>query len=261
MTLNVVGESNETLTADWFRGLNTDQRAAYVRYQYYREHDRVIDWDLPPHSISIPKWDGGRSAHGHNNGAGIWKEIVMRMADTDAICRNDAAYGNAPAFVYPGLWVVAHFSPVNDIVLNSSRGLTDVTPYKLCNTTSASIYFKYLSAAPAMALNQWNIAADTLALRIAALRRLAVSDAERTLYALFDESYVNTTPFFRHALAVRSEVADLPEDIIFAAAIDYDAHQPLYDHLITKHGFNYWLSDALIAQVRSIRAHWQNYSG
>ena len=60
---SLIGKVNNALLApDWYQQLNERQLAAYVRYQYIRLKEGVIDWNAPAHTRKRMKWDGGKDA-------------------------------------------------------------------------------------------------------------------------------------------------------------------------------------------------------
>lgn len=247
MTPSVVGEQTKILRHDWYRELDHKQLAAYIRYQFVYLSENVIDWDSTAHSETRHVWDGGKSRDGRNYKS-TWAEIIRRVTA-------------APQPVYPGMWVHAHFSPAAEPKLNYASGLPEITPRSLYSARSPHIYTNYVKLGPSILLHKFELALDTIKLRLQATSRLKLSDADHLMYVLCDETHVTASPFFRHVFAVRHDCETALEMYLWAAAIDYEANQPLYDSTATLSGNEQWITDPLIAAVIKIREHWRQYRG
>ena len=256
MMPNAVGE-NKDLTADWSADLSDDQKAAYIRYQYISLSENVIDWDDPAHVRHIKKWDGPRkngSAYSEvrNNNSAVWYEILRRIKATEA---------EMGCHVLPAAWVHAHFSPLAERRLNAYRSLPEIRPSSLHQPYSAKLYTTYISSGPALLINKYELAADTINLRLNGASKLPLSDTDKLIYVLGDEAYVTATPFFRHAFAAKFGCIDAVEQYLWAAAIDFEANQVLYERAANSVGGAWWFTEPLIAAVSEIRTHWRCYRG
>lgn len=247
MTPSVVGEQTRILQHDWYRELDQKQLAAYVRYHFIHLSENVIDWDSPTHSRTRHVWDGGKSRDGKNHKS-TWAEITNRI-------------GAAPQPVYPGMWVYAHFSPAAEPKLNNVAGLPEIKPASLYSARSPYIYTNYVKLGSAILLHKFELAVDTIKLRLRATGRLNLSDADRLTYVLCDETHVTASPFFRHVFAVEHDCDTALEMYLWAAAIEYEANQPLYDSTAAASGNERWITEPLIAAVIKIREHWRQYRG
>lgn len=251
MTLSVVGEQTRILQSDWYKELTQEQLAAYIRYQFIYLNENAIDWDSSAHSRVRHVWDGGKSRDGRAYSS-TWRECIRAI---------ERAESSTLAAIYPGMWVHAHFSPAAEAKLTNSSALPDIRPQTLHSARSPAIYSKYINIGPQLIAHKYELAADTLKLRMQSVSKLNISDADKIAYALCDETYVTASPFFRHAFAVRYNCDDALELYLWEAAIQYEANQPLYDAVMRATENSWWLTEALQAAVFDIRMHWRQYCG
>ena len=255
MTPSVVGEQNNVLDRNWFLSLSDLQLAAYIRYQYLSLSDNVIDWDSAPHTRYNKKWDGTRSnsrASESGRNTSVWCEIIRRIRATET------ATGSV---VSPAIWVHAHFSPLADRRLNEYRSLPEIRPRSLHQPHSAQLYSSYVSSGPALLVNKYDLATDTIKLRLNGAAHLPLSDVDKLAYVLGDESYVTATPFFRHAYAAKFGCISAVESYLWAAAIDFEANQFIYERAAQAVDGSWWFTEPLLAAVGEIRTHWRCYCG
>lgn len=248
MTLSEVGvpQEEKILQYNWHVKLTADQLAAYVRYQFIRLNENVSDWDAYAHSRRRVVWDGTKNRIGMPN-ASVWHRIV------DAIKKAEA---------YPGMWVQAHFSPAAERQLNVASGLSELRPSMLHTGRSSYVYNKYTEIGPELVLHAYELAMDTIKLRMQSTASLNFNSADRMTYVLCDEAYVTASPFFRYAVAAKYNCETAMDMYLWRAAIDYEANQPLYDYVVADSQKNsWWLPDKLKTTAGRIRAHWRDYCG
>lgn len=248
MTLSEVGVATKTLPLNWYVDLTPDQLAAYVRYQFIRLNENVTDWDDRAHRKKRFVWDGGSKNRVGVPQSSVWHKIVNHIAAAGA---------------HPGMWVQAHFSPAAERHLNVAFGLSDISHTALHSGRSAYVYNKYTQIGPELVLHAYELALDTIKLRMQATARIKLTDADRTTYVLCDEAYVTASPFFRYAFAARRNCDVAMQMYLRRAAIDYDVNQPLYDYVIANSSddYSWWLPEELKAATTEIRNHWRNYCG
>lgn len=252
MRLSEVGENEASdfhphlLNPDWHKRLTEDQLAAYVRYQFISVNENAVHWDAAAHARRRPQWDGGTDLYGVRR-SNIWAQIA----------RETVKYG-----AEPGMWVHAHFSPAAELKLTpSTLSLPEIRPTNLQSKNSPQIYTRYRADLPAMLENKFDLAGQTIDMRIKTTASLGLSKEDQTLYVLCDETYVTASPFFRHAFAAASNCQDAVEQYLFAAAVDYDVHQCVYDSLIAQTGEQWLITDTLKELVTYIRQHWESFYG
>lgn len=250
MTHSVVGELNKTetnktslLSPDWYKELTPTQLAAYIRFQFIYLNDRVADWDASAHTRRRPAWDGGKDCFGVKHSS-VWAKALRAVGAVNA---------------HPGIWVYAQFAPkITDVKTRTP----DMRPPVLYSTGAADAYTRYCDTMPDALFRRYELAAETVKMRLASTKVYGLSKDDQTLYVLGDESYVTATPFFRHAFAALANCDRAIERYLWIAALEYDALQLLYDRVINKRPeLSWWLDNDLPAAVSVIRQHWRNYSG
>jgi hypothetical protein len=243
MTLREAGATvTETnLAPDWHLQLDNHQLAAYLRYQFIRHYENVLDWDDPAHNRRRTNWDGGKDAYGVRHTA-VWSKIgrIVREMNAD-----------------PGLWVAAHFSGVQYAKqVAQTHTVPDMRPNRLCGAQSPSVYDGYIQALPKMLQTAFNVAGATIANRIRGTQTLNMSPDDQVFYVLCDEGYVSASPFFRHAFAHQLESPRGVERYLWHAAIDYEAQQRIYDTAVEP----WCITAALRAATLEIRKHWRAFA-
>ena len=253
MTHSVLGETatptaeidSDILLVDWYQTLTTEQKLAYIRYQYIYLNERVVDWDAAAHVRRRPSWDGGKDNFGVKH-TPVWGKI-LRAAE------------NAGADL--GGWVYAHFSALAiERVAKNNQRMTEMRPSLLYSASSAEIYRDYMAHMPRILTDRFTVAAETLSLRMATTAVYKMQKQVQKLYVLCDESYVTATPFFRNAFAADSKCETAIERYLWKAALDYEAQQRSYDTVIAKTPeYTWWLENDIKRAIVDIRQHWRNY--
>jgi hypothetical protein len=255
MTHSVVGV-RDRLHHDWHKDLTPVQLAAYIRYQFVYLNEHVIDWDAPAHKYNRRAWrEGDQKTRDGSRRSSTWYEVLRKISQTESTTGQP---------VFPGIWVHAHFSPVAEKKLNQWAGLTDMRPSVLHADMAPYIYAKYLELGPEIISQNYELAVDTLQLRLQATasfealpafrdRRLTLDD--RMAYVLCDEAYVTATPFFRYLLAAKHDCSLAQARYLYPAAVHYEANQTLYD------SFGWDIPEDLARTVTQIRQHWSTYCG
>jgi len=253
MTHNAVGaiaeavEPHDALLAhDWYTQLNTEQLAAYLRYQFIYLNEAAVDWDDRAHTIKRPVWDGGKDNFGVRHSS-VWAKAARAVSSVAA---------------NPGMWVYAHFSPAAEVTLAGGLDkMPTMRPAMLYGSSSQKIYNMYCDDLPRAILLKANVAGHTIQSRYKSTNVFKFSKEDQTLYVLCDEGYVSATPFFRHAWAASANSDDAIERYLWRAALDYEANQPAYDEVIKNEDTAWWVTNELRAAVRLIRDHWRTYNG
>jgi hypothetical protein len=253
MTHNAVGaiaeavEPHDALLAhDWYTQLNTEQLAAYMRYQFIYLNEAAVDWDARAHTVKRPAWDGGKDNFGVRHSS-VWAKAARAIGAVGA---------------NPGMWVYAHFSPAAEITLAGGLDkMPTMRPAMLYSGASQKIYTLYCAEATRTIAHKATVAGHTINSRYKSTNVFKFSKADQTLYVLCDESYVSAPPFFRHAWAAAANCDSAIERYLWRAALDYEANQPLYDQVIKDEDTAWWVTDELRAAVRLIRDHWRTYNG
>jgi len=259
MTLKEVGGIFQTekfdtalLSSNWYHQLTEHQLAAYIRYQYIRFKDGVADWDSPTHNTRRFKWDGGKDPHGVTHKA-VWPKALAAM-------RNFERDFAAPA--YPGTWVAARFSGVAEsIVCDAKATAPPVRPTALYDQHSTTIYARYCERFNEMFAHSLRVGAQVIDTRLKEMSLYPLSDDARNFYVLCDEAYVSATPFLRHGVATVINCKRAALKYLWAAALDYEAKQALYDDALAASDATNFVSEDLQAKVIDIRKHWVNYHG
>lgn len=253
MTLKEVGGiyqtanfKNALLSPDWHLELSNVQAAAYVRYQYIRLNEHVIDFDAPAHTQIRRKWDGGKDNAGVSHKS-VWPKAV------DAIRKNGA---------HPGAWVASRFSGVAAAVTARPGGSVPPTrPPSLYDYNALIIYDEYCKRFNETFKAYLNVATGVIATRLKEMAVYNLSADDRNFYVLCDEAYVTASPFLRHCLASAVNCPRAALKYLEPAAIDYEAQQALYDAAIAKADLANFVSDRLKTKVVDIRKHWMTYYG
>lgn len=261
MTLKEVGGIFQTekfdaslLSPQWYQQLSEQQLLAYVRYQYIRLKHLVADWDSKPHTTHVPKWDGGKDVHGINYKS-VWGKVIaaMRSFERDFM-------PSSP--VCPGTWVSARFSGVAETITTDARGNAPPTrPQSLYDCHAATIYARYCERFNEVFEHSLRVGARVVDTRIKEMSVYQLSEDDRNFYVLCDEAYVSATPFLRHGIASEISCRRAALKYLWAAALDYEAKQPLYDVALAEFGASTFVSKDLRAKVIEIRKHWVTYRG
>lgn len=253
MTLKEVGGifqienfNSALLSPDWHLELSDAQAAAYVRYQFIRLNEHVIDFDAPAHTQSRLKWDGGRDSHGVSHKS-VWPKAVQTIRKNGA---------------HPGAWVASRFSGTAAAISARGNGISPpVRPPSLYDYNSLTIYDEYCKRFNKTFEFNFNVATGVIQTRLKEMSVYNLSDADRDFYVLCDEAYVTASPFLRHCLAAAVKCQRAALKYLDAAAVDYEAQQSLYDAAIDKLGLANFISDRLKTKIVDIRKHWTTYHG
>lgn len=239
------GNDSDILSVDWYRSLTPPQKAAYIRYQYIHLNERVHDWDARAHTKRRPTWDGGKDNFGVKH-TPVWGKI-LRAAESH----------NADL----GLWVYAHFSAAaTEKITHNNQRVMEMKPALLYSANSGAVYRDYVSKMPEVIESRFRVAAETMKLRLATTEPYGMTKDKQYLFVLCDESYVTASPFFRHALAANSGCEAAVERYLWLAALDYEAHQRVYDAVMEKNTeFKWWIENDIQAAVVAIRQHWREH--
>jgi hypothetical protein len=228
---------NNLLVSNWHEELNDHQLAQYVRYQYIRLREGVVNWESDVHTRRRNKWDGGKDAYGVKYSA-VWPKVVKEIRTKSA---------------HPGVWVCAHFSPwaIKRLSLTPSKA-PDLRPVNLARTSSYDIYREYCDNIQEHLNNEFDMAGVTMARRYKVIGDFGLSEADKALYIVCDESYVTATPFFRHAFAAKFGAQKGVEKYLWLAAADYEPKQQFYDVAVAD-----WCVTAQLKEaVLEIRQQW-----
>ena len=252
MRLKEVGDNKASdthahlLNPDWHKRLTEDQLAAYVRYQFINVSENAVHWDSAAHARRRPHWDGGTDLYGVRR-SNIWAQIAREIRKHGA---------------EPGMWVHAQFSPAAELKLTPvTLSLPEIKPTHLQSKQAPQIYTRYRADLPAMLEHKFDLAGQTMHMRFKTTASLNLSKEDQTLYVLCDETYVTASPFFRHAFAADAGCQETVEHYLFAAAVDYEVHQCVYNSLIAQTGEQWWLTETLKTLVVDIRQHWEGFYG
>lgn len=228
------------LDPNWHECLNDQQIAQYVRYHYIRLRDGAINWESDAHMRSRKKWDGGKDAYGVKYSA-VWPKVVKAIR---------------AAHAHPGVWVCAHFAPwaAKRLSLAASKA-PDLRPSSLARAASYDIYHEYCENISAHIANEFEMAGVTMARRYKVIGDFGLSDSDKALYIVCDESYVTATPFFRHAFAAKFGAQKGIEKYLWFAATDYEPKQQFYDAVVA----DWCVTPQLNEAVLEIRKHWTEY--
>ena len=231
---------------DWHKALSEKRLMAYVRHAYIWRSTGAVNKSSREQTKLNPRWDGGQDAYGVKFTA-VWPRIarLIRALDAD-----------------PGIWVAAHFSPScygKFLTQKGSFEVPDITPSNLCSKVSETIYNEYCSNFPKTAIDAYNTAGRSIALRLRSLQKLDISDADRNLCVLHDEGYVTATPFLRQGFANGLNVPDVIDSYLRPAAFDFESKQRLYERVIPEFMPAWLISDKLVEAVNAIRVHWSKY--
>lgn len=259
MTLKEVGGifqtekvSDSLLSPDWYRQLTDHQLVAYIRYQYIRIKESVLDWDAPAHTRIRHKWDGGKDSHGVAHKA-VWPKVLTAF-------RNYEREHNLPA--RPGEWVAARLSGLAETIVSANKAaVPPVKPTSLYDHHAPIIYFKYCQRFTNVFDCSLKVAAQVVDTRFREMAVYPISDDARNFYVLCDEAYVSASPFIRHGLAAATNCKRAALKYLWQAAADYEVKQSLYDTALAAVGANEFVSDELRATVIDIRKHWVTYHG
>lgn len=241
MTLSGAGAvAARILAPDWHLRLNSVQLAAYIRYQFVRFYSDIHDWDHPIHNRRRPHWDGGKDSYGVKH-SGVWQKIATMVRKYEAD---------------PGLWVIAHFSPIAALKSGAqTSGMPEMRPTRLSSGQSLDIYKTYCEELPTILVNSFEVAGATLAKRIRGTQDLKLSPDDQVFYCVCDELYVSASPFFRHAFAAQLGCVRGVERYLWMAASDYEAQQRVYDVAVEP----WCVTELLRRTVQDMRRHWENY--
>lgn len=253
MTLKEVGgifqiENFDTalMSPDWHLQLTDTQLAAYVRYQFIRLNEHVIDFDASAHTQVRLKWDGGRDSHGVSHKS-VWPRAVSMI-------RRNAAH--------PGVWVSARFSGVAAaIVARGDAPAPPIRPPSLYDFNALTIYNEYCDRFNKTFAFNFNVASGVISTRLREMAPYNLSPDNLNFYVLCDEAYVTASPFLRHCFASAVGCSRAALKYLWPAAIDYEAQQSLYDAAIAQRGLENFVTDALKTKVNDIRKHWMTYHG
>jgi hypothetical protein len=239
-------EDARLLDPNWHEKLTDEQIAAYIRYQFIYLSENAIDWDSPEHARKRTHWDGGKDLYGVRR-SNIWAQAVRAVRRYSGL---------------PGMWVHAQFSPAAQLKLTpGTLALPEIRPSSLYAATAPGVYARYVADMPDIITHRFNLAGQTLSMRFKTTANLGLPKADQTLYVLCDETYVTAPPFFRYAFAATAECHEAAHLYLFAAAVDYEVHQTVYDAVIAQTQEHWWLTDDLKAAVIGIRQHWESYYG
>jgi hypothetical protein len=243
MTLSVVGEThnglNPILTPDWFRLLQPNQLAAYIRYSYIWRQKGTTQLDKPEQTKRVPRWDGGEDSFGCKF-TPVWPRIVKMITACDAD---------------PGAWVAAHFSPVavsKYVSIRESFEVRDISPTQLCSKNSEQIYQEYCEFMPGFIQQNYETAGRTINLRLKSLAKFNLSKTDQYACVICDEGYVTAPPFFRHGFADLFQARDAAEKFLWPAAFEYESNQRLYSRVV-----EWCITKPLLSAVEEIRMYWR----
>jgi hypothetical protein len=243
----VMPEHNALLTPDWHTTLTDKQVTAYMRHAYIWRQTGALSKTSPEQARKHPRWDGGTDAYGVKFTA-VWPRITRMVRAVGAD---------------PGIWVAAHFSPCGYskfINTKNSFDLPDIAPTFLCSSASEQIYTEYCSEFPRILVDAYNAAGRAISLRMRSLQKLNISEEDRYLCVLADESNVSASPFIRQGFANFMNVPDIVERYLRPAAFDFEAKQRLYETVIPRAMPAWLVSDKLMKLVGVIRKHWSQYA-
>lgn len=245
MTPNGAGAVQEQVESpDWYNRLNDRQLCAYVRYHFVRLYELELDWDAPVHNRRKTYWDGGLDHFGVNHSS-AWSRILrcIRAIRAD-----------------PGAYVCAHFSGQSMKAQVAKTGcLPDIRPNMLASSRSSGVYAEYCNDSRVSFAHSCDVAGGTIANRLRGTVNYKLSPEDQLYYVLCDERYVSASPFFRHAFAARLGCDRAVEKYLWAAAIDYEAQQRIYNTALENEPW--CITEPLMAAVIEIRRHWLEYAG
>lgn len=238
-------ELPELLRHDWYKKLNKQQLAAYVRHAYVWRQDGAVRIDSALQQKRVTRWDGGEDSFGCKFTA-VWPRIVKTILNNDA---------------HPGVWVAAHFSHIalaKRINGKASFDARDISPSEMCGRESYAIYADYCAQMPKLLREEYQVAGRTINLRLRSLERLNLEKADQYLCVICDEGYVTASAFFRHGFADIFKAETAATRYLLPAAYDYEARQPIYDAAVD--GVCRWcVTRQLLQAVTAIRLHWRRF--
>lgn len=236
----------EILKPDWYRQLSDEQLMAYIRYQFIRLKEHVIDLDSPAHTQHRLQWDGGTS----NSGASyknFWPTVLKKFREMEA---------------HPGVFVVARFSPIaSSFDMAKRMSAPPLKPSSLYDHNSQTIYTEYCKRFNSNFAFHLNIAVKVIAQRLKELAAHPMPYDARLFYALCDEAHLSTPAFFRYGMARAADCEKAALKYLWQTAVDYDAQQPLYDVACRDQAVSDFISPELQQHVVNFRKHWMTYHG
>lgn len=248
MRLQGVGgqKTDDTLDPEWYRQLNDEQLAAYIRYLFIYHCEGTIDWDSPAHSIRRPYWDGGKDAHG-TKFKSVWTKIIPVVKAHNA---------------NPGTWVAAHFSAaLHSVRIATGKNVINGKPEILASSISPEVYAEYIRTFDTQLQHQYASAEASISTRYTITEAFNLPEDDQVLLVLCDKSHVNAPPFLRHAFADELKCARAINKFIWPAAVEYETKQALYDKFIESHpDLDWFVSPNLKKFVADIRKHWRRYA-
>jgi hypothetical protein len=245
-TYQTVTADDELLTANWYEQLTDVQLTAYVRYQFIRLKERVIDWNTPAHSRPRPNWDGGEDGYGMTFKS-MWPKIVGAIRKYNAC---------------PGVWVAARFSGVAVSFYSAKKmAAPPIKPSTLWDHNVTTIYAEYVKRFPDTFQFNLNVAANVVSSRLREMSVYPISDDARLFYVLCDEEHLSADPIFRYGLANVGRCKKAALRYLWPATVDYEAQQFLYDDAMGQHKAQAFISDEMRNNIINIRKHWVTYNG
>lgn len=252
---SLIGKVNNALLApDWYQQLNERQLAAYVRYQYIRLKEGVIDWNAPAHTGKRLKWDGGKDQFGAKHKP-VWPRACATIS---GYMRANASNSFACS---PGAWVTARFSDVAESIVSEGykKPAPPTRPTSLYDVNAINIFEKYAERFSSVFVSAVRVTAQLLDTRLLEMRAHPVSDDARHFYVLCDHGYISATPFLRYGFSVVLQCKRAMLRYEWPAALDYEAQQGLYDAALAESKTENFISPELRNFVLNIRQHWVNY--
>jgi hypothetical protein len=249
MRLQEVGDRSRPeqiyLREDWHSALTDKQLEAYLRYLFIYSNEGVINWEDDAHTKKRAWWDGGRDNFSGTRYKNIWDKILRALKRVNA---------------HPGLWVAAHFSPsVYAVRTAQGKGLISGRPELLASDESANIYAHYLENFAEYFAHRYAAAEASFTTRYAIMEPLDLPHDDKILSIVCDVSHVNAPPFLRHAFAANLNCERGARKFLWAAALDYEMRQPLYDKYIADNPtLDWFVPDHLLKHVAGIRKHWSS---
>ena len=249
MTLQEVGEQPQIdatlVSTEWHTGLNINQLAAYIRYRFISQQEKVIDWDSSAHSRPRPHWDGGKSPDGVKHKS-IWLKIARAVVSVNA---------------NPGVWVAAHFSPALHAVRTAvGKSTISCCPELMASELSCRIYDEYAKSFFDLFSEEFESARVSISSRFNITAALGLPPDDHFYLTICDATHVNARAFLRHAFSAEAGCERGVRRYLVRAALEYELCQPFYELLIKKQPEYSWLvTPPLLEKVVKFRKHWSMY--